>query len=188
MNSREIKKQLGREFFIIYNDINPVIQELNLEKDAKILDIGTGKGRMAITLALNGYRVITGEPESDESEYAKQDWQKDAKEVNVDNLITFKSFDAETMPFEDSYFDAVFILGAFHHMEDPSTAFKECIRITKSDGIICAIEPDPKRIEIIRQQIPTHPDSINPKQYSEELFVKMNKGLMFNSYIFKKNS
>ena len=36
---------------------------------------------MAITLALNGSSVLTGEPEFDESEYAKQDWLNNAKKV-----------------------------------------------------------------------------------------------------------
>ena len=185
MKIRELRKILGQEFIIIYSDINPVIQELSLETDAKILDIGTGKGRMAITLALNGYKVLTGEPESDESEYAKQDWLEDAKKVEVDHLITFKPFNAEVMPFYDNYFDAIFVLGALHHMDNPHSAFNECIRITKPEGIICAIEPDPKRIDIIRQQIPTHPDPVNPKEYSKELYVKMIKGVMFDAFIFK---
>ena len=136
MNKKEIKKLLGTEFAIIYNDINPVIQSLNLDQQTNILDVGTGKGRMAITLALNGYKVITGEPESDNSEYAKQDWLIDAKKVKVDSFITYKPFDAEKMPFEDNYFDAIFILGALHHMNNPASAFKECIRITKKNGKI----------------------------------------------------
>ena len=36
--------------------------------------VGTGKGNVAVSLALHGYRVLTGEPEEDDSEYAKQEW------------------------------------------------------------------------------------------------------------------
>jgi len=42
----------------MFDFINPVIQKLNLDKNAKILDVGTGQGRMAIILALNNYIVI----------------------------------------------------------------------------------------------------------------------------------
>jgi hypothetical protein len=41
---------------------------------------------MAITLALHGYSVITGEPE--DSHWA--DWRSRAQMVNVEDKITFK--------------------------------------------------------------------------------------------------
>ena len=41
------------------------IKKLELNNDCKILDIGTGIGVMSTLLALNGFNVITGEPEVD---------------------------------------------------------------------------------------------------------------------------
>ena len=64
---------------------------------------------MAINLALKNYQVITGEPESDESEYAKQDWLESARKIKVDHLITYTPFNAEDMPFEDESFNVIFI-------------------------------------------------------------------------------
>ena len=40
--------------------LDAVEAALALPEDARILDVGTGKGRVAVTLVLNGYRVITG--------------------------------------------------------------------------------------------------------------------------------
>jgi len=186
MEVEEVKKVLGIEFSFMYDVINPILQDLKLDKDAKILDIGTGKGRMSITLALNNYRVLTGEPENDNSEYAKQDWLNDAKKVKVDQLITFKPFNAENLPFEDNYFDAIFIMGALHHIENPATAFKECVRVAKKRGYICAIEPTHKGIKIIRKKIPTHPAAEDPRNYIKDLPVEIKKGFMFDVFIFKK--
>jgi ubiquinone/menaquinone biosynthesis C-methylase UbiE len=184
------KKLLGIEFSFIFDNINPVIQDLKLDKDAKILDVGTGKGRMAITLALNNYKVLTGEPESDDSEYAKQDWLEDAKKVFVDHLITFKPFNAEEMPFEDKIFDAIFVLGALHHVHDKASTFKECIRIIKPNGVICVFEPTLKGIKTIRKQFPTHPDAVDPRDYVRDfpLSVEIKKNFMFDAYIFKKQN
>ncbi len=188
MGFEEEKRLLGGEFSFIFEFINSVIQELELEKDAKILDVGTGKGRMAITLALNNYKVITGEPESDNSEYAKQDWLEDAKKVNIDHLITFKPFNAEEMPFEDELFDAIFIMGVLHHINDRASTFKECVRTVKPNGVICIIEPTRKVIKNIRRNFPTHPDAVDPRDYMHDftVSVEIKKNPFFNAFIIKK--
>ncbi|MCK4381935.1 MAG: class I SAM-dependent methyltransferase, partial [Candidatus Lokiarchaeota archaeon] len=115
MNISEVKELLGFEFGFIFDNVNPILQELEIDKNAKILDVGTGEDRMAITLALSDYKVLTGELESDDSEYAKRDWLDNTKKVDLDHLITFKHYNAEEMPFEDEFFDAIFIQGTLHH-------------------------------------------------------------------------
>jgi len=192
MNEFEIehaKKILGIEFSFIYDFLNPIVRNLELTKDATILDVGTGKGRMAIILALNNYKVLTGEPEMDNSEYAKQDWFEKAKVVNVDHLITFKSFNAEKMPFEDKFFDAIFMLSTFHHINDRSAAFKEVNRIIKPNGRICIMEPNQRRIKSVRKRFPTHPDAVDPRDYTEaySLNVDIKRGSLFDAFIFNVN-
>jgi len=185
---KEIAKIFGAEFGFVFKFLDKVVKHLNLEKDSKILDIGTGQGRMAITLALNNYKVITGEPESDNSEYAKQAWLEDAKKVKVDHLINFKPFNAEQIPFKDKSLDAIFIMGALHHIDDKAATIKECIRTIKTNSVICIFEPTSKGIKIIRKGFPTHPDAVDPRDYTQnfELSVEIKKNFMFNIYIFKK--
>lgn len=180
---------LGNEFAFIFNDINPVVQDLELEKTAKILDIGTGMGWMAITLALNNYEVITGEPENDESEYAKQDWLESAKKAKVDHMITYIPFIAEDMPFEDATFDAIFILGSLHHIGDKEATLKESVRVLKLNGIICIFEPNINLMKIIREnKFSSHPDAVDPRNYTQELHlsVKLIECPFYNTYILRK--
>ena len=190
MEIEKAKEILGVDFSFMFDILNPIIHDLKLNKDAKILDVGTGKGQMAITLALNNYKVLTGEPESDNSEYAKQDWLEDAKKVFVGHLITFKAFNAEKMPFEDKEFDAVFVLGTLHHIDDKASTFKECIRVIKTDGVICVFEPTLKGIKTTRKQFPTHTDAVDPRDYigDFQLSVDIKKNLMFDAFIFKKEN
>ena len=189
MEIDQAKKILGREFNFHYDFLTPIIKKLELNKDAKILDVGTGEGKMAIILALNNYNVLTGEPEMDNSEYAKQDWLEKAKLVSVDHLIMFKSFSAEKIPFEDKSFDAIFILGTFHHINDRISAFKEFNRIIKSNGKICIIEPTQRGIKFVRKRFPTHPDAVDPRDYTEgySLNVEIKRGSLFDAFIFNVN-
>ena len=60
MDVEELRDVLGNEFAFVFNVVTPVIQNLKLDKTAKILDIGTGVGWMAINLALKNFKVITG--------------------------------------------------------------------------------------------------------------------------------
>jgi ubiquinone/menaquinone biosynthesis C-methylase UbiE len=190
MDIKDAKEILGSEISFIFDFIDPIIKSLKLEKNAKILDVGTGQGRMAIILALNNFHVLTGEPEGDNTEYAKRDWLMNAKKVNVDHLITFIHFNAEDMSFENESFDAIFLLGALHHIENISSAFKEFIRITKPRGIICIFEPTPKRIEAMRKRFPSHPDAIDPRTYTKNynLLVDVKNGSFFDAFVFKKRN
>ncbi|MFW9873489.1 MAG: rRNA adenine N-6-methyltransferase family protein, partial [Candidatus Thorarchaeota archaeon] len=63
INLEKLKENLGERFSRDADFLNSVVIKLNISKTSKVLDIGTGWGTMAITLALHGYRVITGEPE-----------------------------------------------------------------------------------------------------------------------------
>ncbi len=177
-------------FQAIADAADGVLQKLKLNHDAKVLDVGTGEGNMAVTLALNGYEVITGEPEDDDSIYSKKNWAGKAEALQVDHLITFQPFKAENMPFEDGRFDAVFLFGCFHHMPEKvrPAVIRECLRTTTPFGTICFFEPTESTVDFIRKYDPDHPDPVDPETYTRDydLTAEKKPGDLFNAFIFRK--
>jgi 2-polyprenyl-3-methyl-5-hydroxy-6-metoxy-1,4-benzoquinol methylase len=147
-------------------------------------------GYFAIVLALNGYNVLTGEPESDNSVYAKRDWLSNAQKVGVDHLIEFKAFDAEDTSFDDSTFDAVFFFGVLHHVDERSRAqvLRESVRISRPHGVICFLEPNQNGMKIAKEFEPSHPEAANPSEYAQGLGLSLQRkeGNFFDSFIFQK--
>ncbi len=189
MDINQAKEILGEQFSFVAKDASKVIHNLNLPQTAKVLDVGTGKGYFAILLALHGYTVVTGEPDSDQSVYAKKDWLENSKKVGVDHLIKFGAFEAQDMLFDNDTFDAVFFFGVLHHIEENARidVLKESVRVSTSNAIICFFEPNQNGIELARGYEPTHPDAADPHIYTHglDLSREIIKGDFFDAYIFR---
>ncbi|MFX1476509.1 MAG: class I SAM-dependent methyltransferase [Promethearchaeota archaeon] len=185
INLEKLKENLGERFSRDADFLNSVVIRLNLPKTSKVLDIGTGWGTMAITLALHGYRVITGEPEG--SFWA--DWKSVAKKAKVESMITFQPLNAEKLPFEDASFDAVFLYTTLHHIGNKERALAELIRIVRSKGLVVIIELTDDGVELVRQRYPGHSDAVDPRDFidEKELITQIMEGRYLNAYIFKKN-
>lgn len=193
MNINEAKALLKDDlaFQAITDFGSRVLESLSLPREAKVLDIGTGEGNMAVTLGLHGYHVVTGEPEDDATPYGKKDWKSKAEKLQVDRLITFKPLRGDNLPFDDGWFDAVFLFGCLHHMppEIRSAVLKECIRATSNDGLICVVEPTPAALETIRRVDPEHPDAADPLGDAQGLRLSVERkiGDFFTAFIFHKD-
>ena len=164
------------------------LNELNLPPDSLVLDVGTGVGISAIFLALNGCKVLTGEPETDASIYAKMDWETNAERFGVKDFISFQSFDAAEMPFDDNSFDAVVFFGTLHHIDEKmrKSSVENSFKVCKNSGFVIFFEPNEQTIVKIRKKFPEHPLAANPIQYLKgETRSKKIKGEMMGIFIIE---
>ncbi|HTY82277.1 MAG TPA: class I SAM-dependent methyltransferase [Dehalococcoidales bacterium] len=104
-------------------------------KAGRVLDIGTGSGRLAIELAKwkgNNFQ-ITG---LDISENMLKKAQENIENAGVENKIKLVSGNADSLPYPDGYFDLVVSYASLHHWFRPAKVFREAQRVVKRGGAV----------------------------------------------------
>lgn len=181
--------QLEPVFEAIRKDGELALKELQLPPGGEVLDVGTGKGYFAIFLALSGYDVLTGEPGTDDSQYAGKDWEGAALTAGVRDKIRFQHFDASDMPFADDRFGSVFFFGVLHHVAESLRAdvVREAVRVCRNPGAVVFFEPRPQTLEMVWESDPEHPLAAIPEDYLEDLRIQSTRltGEMMDISIFR---
>jgi ubiquinone/menaquinone biosynthesis C-methylase UbiE len=192
MDVKAIEEILGDRFRRVATDGAAMLKEVGLPAGAKVLDVGTGQGYFAIFLAAQGYEVLTGEPETDSSRYARRDWAENARKADVLERIRFAGFDASRLPFECEAFDAVFFYGVLHHIDAQQRAdvLREAQRVAKRGGVVVFFEPSQKMLEIVRMDDPEHPDAADPFKYAVdgEVEKRLIAGTFMNIFVCRKRN
>ncbi len=100
----------------------------------KVLDVGTGPGRIAIRIAkLNPKFSIDA---IDLSKTMLTLAEQNAREQRVGDRIRFSLGDAKRIPVADQTFDLVVCHNMLHQLPDPLVTVKEIDRVTKPHGAI----------------------------------------------------
>ena len=102
--------------------------------EGKILDVGTGTGRIPIKIAQKcPLFLITA---IDLSKNMLKVANENKRHYGVKDYIEFQYGDAKKMPFDDEYFDLVISHASLHHILDPVTVLKEANRVLKTEGAL----------------------------------------------------
>ena len=94
----------------------------------RILDIGTGPGFLAITLALAGHEVTAVDVTQAMIDQAKDNASQYRVKVN------FVLSDVHCLPFDDNHFDLIVLRNVTWNLSNPTLAYQEWFRVLNSQG------------------------------------------------------
>ncbi len=101
-----------------------LIDMAKIKSGTEVLEIGSGPGHVADTLARAGAEVVGIDFSPEMVSIATRAYPE----------IDFKQADAEDIPFEATTFDAVIANFVVHHLAQPEKVFREITRVLKPGG------------------------------------------------------
>jgi demethylmenaquinone methyltransferase/2-methoxy-6-polyprenyl-1,4-benzoquinol methylase len=116
------------------NNVVAIVSQSNPER---VLDIATGTGDLAISLAKTSAKEIIG---LDISSGMLEVGRKKITTKKLDNLITMVVGDSENLPFEDSSFDAITVAFGVRNFETLEKGLAEILRVLKPNGTFVILE------------------------------------------------
>src|SRR5690625_1994172 len=114
-----------------------VIRAIVGHQPKNVLDIATGTGDLAISLAEKGLNNIVG---LDLSKGMLEVADKKIKERNLEDQIELVKGDSENLPYQDDHFDAICVAFGVRNFENLEKGLAEILRVLKPGGLFIVLE------------------------------------------------
>ena len=139
---KEFKKTHGR---LLEPRLKHLIENIKIEKNFKVLDLGCGRGELAIWVASEGSEVYGIDYSREAIKLANIALSKQPQ--NIKEKVSFLQMNAKKLSFADNYFDIIVSLEVWEHLypAEQKTSLKEILRVLKSGGEVI-IHTEPNRI------------------------------------------
>lgn len=115
--------------------LSRLVQMAQPQKAWRALDVATGAGHTALTLAPHVAAVVATDITSEMLQMAAAQ----AASAGVSN-VSFRQASAEALPFADSCFDLVSCRIAAHHFSDVDRFMAESARVLKPGGLLAVVD------------------------------------------------
>jgi ubiquinone/menaquinone biosynthesis C-methylase UbiE len=120
---------------------NFILAKAKLGK-GRILEVGTGKGHLAVALARSGLKLTSIDLDKQAQSAAKLS----LKAMKLDKYVMLKIMNAEKLHYPDNYFNSVISVNFIHHAAHPAECIKEMIRVANERLVIADINKKGQRI------------------------------------------
>lgn len=115
-----------------------LIKEANLNKDSKVLEVGSGTGNYCRLINdLSGAEIVGVD--------SSKEMIKEARKIS--KKLLFKFGNALNLPFQANSFDFIFYFDTIHHIKNISKSLDEAFRVLKQRGKICIITNSSRQIK-----------------------------------------
>ena len=136
------------------------VKALALEGGARVLDLATGTGDLAIMVARQHPSVtVVG---VDPSEKMLEVGQKKLTLAALSERITLQVGDAQALPFPDNHFDGLCIAFGIRNVPDRLQGLREMARVTKPGGRVAILELSEPRGGVMGPLARFHVHSVVP--------------------------
>lgn len=117
---------VGRLFNAVAKPLEylPWVIEAGIERDARVLDVGCGQGRLLLRMALGGFHHLTGiDP------FVAQD-------IHYANGVTILKQDLHSIAASGQQFDFIMLHHSFEHMPEQAEALQAVSRLIAPGGVV----------------------------------------------------
>lgn len=126
-------------------------EKLNLPPNSFVLDAGCGEGNVAIYLAQKYRWKIKG---VDILDFAIRKAKQKAKDLHLQNRVTFYLMDYSKLDFKSNMFDGLYVMETLVHAVNYKRALKEFYKVIKPKGklVLCEYSMSPRNAMSPEQQ------------------------------------
>ncbi len=118
--------------------ISVFLQNITITEETKVLDFGCGTGNYADSLQKTTHAQVFGVEPSDGMR---------EKAATKNSSVFFAKGNHEHIPFEDNFFDFVYMTDVIHHIPDLGVMFREIFRVLKKEGHLCIVTESHEQID-----------------------------------------
>lgn len=137
------------------------VAALALKAEARVLDLATGTGDLAIAIAAShpDATVVGVDP----SRNMLAEGIRKVSDAHLSGRIELREGDAQSLPFDDQTFDGVTIAFGIRNVPDRAKALREMARVTRTGGRVVVLELSEPRSGVMGVLARTYVHEIVPR-------------------------